>query len=235
MLGYDKLTAIAVVRATTETGHADDTVRVGSTPGGAYRNDVPFSMELDAKPLRVELDPDGDLLKMRKLPVKLGSLRDPDDGMLVLGTGGGGEVSPERLRELAAEDSVTLVRYGWSVRLVPDTAVSLGDLQRRRVFLYGDSSSNSILPGFLDRFPKRLDRGEFLEARKSADDLVLIQAIENPHNNYGTAVWICPSGPASPAALKPVDRSWALMRGEEEVVGGTWDAVDPNLVVEIPR
>src|SRR5205814_353920 len=101
------------------------------------------------KPLRAVLDPDGNILKVQKLPVRLGDLRDPSNGLMIVGTG----EHRAFLMECARRDSVEMENIGWSVKIKPDSAITLGDLQGERVFLYGKASDNRVVNELQSKFP----------------------------------------------------------------------------------
>jgi hypothetical protein len=232
MIGYEKFTADVDVGVESSAGMARQRVTVGTDSTGTYRNDVPFEISTQAKPLRALLDPGGDILKIQKLPVKLGDLRDPSEGVMIVGT----VKNREYLLGLAREDSSRMGRRGWDIRITSDSSVTLGDLQRDKIFLYGKVSENSALAQFIPKFPKKMTNDSIATNEGALYDstLCLTQSIENPYHAHGIATWIAPLSPKARPRLHPTDASWVIARGADEISSGTWEVSDDALVVPIP-
>jgi hypothetical protein len=233
LVGYEKFTT--GIRVGTEGIDAQASVPVwlGDDPAGAgYRNDVPFEIRTRAHPARVVLDPGGEVLKVQKIPVKLSQLRDQADGLMVVGTNG----ASAALERLARKDSASMTLNGWSIAIRADTAVTLADLQREYVFLYGTTRDNRVAADLAGKFPYRADGdsvridGETL--RDSA--LALVQAVENPYQSSGVLTWVAPLGASANPDLLPYDDSWVLLRGGDLVAHGVWEVTDEDLVVTLP-
>jgi len=232
MIGYDKFTALVDVGVETPAGMTRQRITVGADSSGAYRNDVAFEISTRDKPFRAVLDPGGDILKIQKLPVKLGDLRDPSDGVMIVGT----LQNREYLLGLAREDSAYLERRGWEIRIKFDSSVTLGDLQRDKVFLYGKVSENSALPQFIAKFPRKM-RNDSIETNDGTlydSTLTLTQAVENPFHSHGIATWIAPLSPKAQPHLHPSDASWVITRGKDEISSGIWQEIDVTMTVPIP-
>lgn len=112
IVGYDKYTTFVPVGVETSTGISTTRVWIGqdTTHGSiAYRHDVPFTIVTQSRPMRAVLDPEGDVLKIRKLPPKFNDLREPADGTMIVGTGENADV----LLAIARRDSVPFAKRRW--------------------------------------------------------------------------------------------------------------------------
>ncbi len=229
--GYDKFTIAGFVGVKTAGGLEKKYFRLGADSTGIYRNDVPFEIATKEKPLRVMLDPDGDILKIQKLSSKLSDLRDPSFGLMIIGT----LRNREHLLKLAKSDSVEMDKGGWSITMKYDTSVTLADLQQERVFIYGKPEENRVAAELEKKFPFcfRNDSVEINGEIISDSTLTLIQVIDNPFVANGTMTWIAPFSEKSTPELLPYDASWILLKGKEEISSGTWEVKDEDLVVEI--
>lgn len=232
ILGYDKYTTSIDVAAIKSDKRAIARLHLGVDSTGVYRNDVPFEIITAEKPTEVRLDPDGDILKIQKLPVKLGDLREPSNGVMIVGTGGG---NAEYLYARARSDSAAMDRSWWSMTIKPDTMITLADLQAERIFLYGKQEDNRIVADLVEKFPLqfkgdsvRLEGGTLFDST-----LTLIQAIESPYHPQGSIVWLAPLSPKAQPELLPYDASWTIVRGKEEISSGVWQVEDTDLVVKI--
>ncbi|HYQ85777.1 MAG TPA: M1 family aminopeptidase [Bacteroidota bacterium] len=155
IVGYDKYTTFADVGIVTGAGTLLRRVWLGTDSAGSYRNDVPFEVVSKGKPARALLDPAGDLLKYERLPVKFSDIRDPADGLMIVGT----RKHAGHLLELARKDSAGMEMAAWSVTIKRDSQVSLGDLQNERVFIYGTAAENSIAADLEEKFPIKFRNG----------------------------------------------------------------------------
>jgi hypothetical protein len=232
MVAYSEKHATFVdVGVETKNGMHTATVWLGIDSTGVYRNDVPFEIATVEKPLRAILDPQADVLKMQKLPAKFGDLRDPADGVMIVGTAG----NHAHLMDLARRDSAELERLGWSIRIKMDVDVTLGDLQNDRVFLYGKTSDNRIAAEQERRFP--FDFGSDSVAiggvAQSDGTLSLVQIVDSPFIAQGLVCWIAPFGDQAEPEWRFIDASWAVLRGKQEIQKGVWKVSDDDLVVEI--
>ena len=86
IVGYQKFSSFVTVGIQTESDMQTTQVFLGSDSGGVYHNDVPFAIQSSTKPIRAVLDPHGDVLKIQKLPPKFSDLRDPGDGLMIVGS-----------------------------------------------------------------------------------------------------------------------------------------------------
>jgi hypothetical protein len=231
ILGYDKYTTFVNVGATTPSGRGKMRVQLGIDSLGVYRNDVPFEIVTNQKPTRVLLDPDGDILKLQKLPVKLGDLRDPSEGVMIVGT----HAHREYLIGRARKDSAAMENGGWSISIKYDTNSSLADLQQEKVFLYGNATENSVAADLEKKFPVAFHGDSVMIKGKAVFDstLTLIQAIESPYINQGIICWIAPLSDQSQSELLPYDSSWTLVRGKDEISSGIWEVNDEDLEVDV--
>lgn len=252
IVGYDQYTALVDVGAQTSSGIVKTSVWLGKDSLGIYRNDMPFEVVSAAKPVRAVLDPDGDVLKKQKLPVKFSDVRDPSDGLLIVGT----LQHADYLLELARKDSAEMTAASWSVTIKPDRAVTLGDLQNARVFLYGKASENSTVAELAPRFPIGF-RGDSVEIPRALRDsvggfragrsdsarfrgetifdstLALLQCIESPYRARGFLAWIAPMSELARPSLSAYDASWAIVRGKDVIGSGTREVRDDETAVEI--
>jgi hypothetical protein len=151
---------------------------------------------------------------------------------------------------LAQKDSTEMTASSWSVTIKPDVAVTLGDLQNERVFLYGKISENSTVAELAAKFPIGFqgdsidiparfrvagvtDTGIFRHETIFDSTLTLLQCIESPYLNGGFLVWIAPLSVLAKPALSPYDASWVIARGKNELGSGIWEVRDEERVVEI--
>ncbi|HLB00850.1 MAG TPA: M1 family aminopeptidase, partial [Bacteroidota bacterium] len=202
--GYDRFTARVEIALKTGDGESRTVVDIGRDTAGGYRNDVPFEFETNSRPLSVRVDPDGDLLKMEKLPEKFSDLREPGSALMVTGSGPGGRHG----RVLAGRDSARLAREGWAVDVRPDTGVTLGDLQRDRVILYGNAADNRAIANLTVRlppFPMSASGDSITLDGETIHDstLSLLQVVENPYFGGGLLVWVLPFSDAAYPELRP--------------------------------
>lgn len=232
VIGYEKYTALVQVGAETAHGMLTTSAWIGGDSAGGYRNDVPFEIRTATRPRKVLLDPDGGLLKIQRIAVKLGELRDRSDGVMIVGTAANGA----SLEHLARHDSAAMDQSGWSIAIKADTAATLADLQRDHVFLYGTTRENSVARDLAGKFPFACGGDSVMVEGEMMRDstLGLIQAIENPYLASGTLAWVAPFSPAARPELLPYDYSWVLVRGNDPVAHGVWEVRDDDLVVEIP-
>jgi len=232
MLGYEKYTTYVDVgldvgkEKLVKTG-----IWLGTDTAGAYHNDAPFEMRTETKPSRAFLDPSGDILKMQKLPMKLSDFRDPSDGLMIVGT----KQHREYLRALAEGDSIRMDRNWWSLTIKYDTSITLADLQREHVFLYGKASENNIVADMQGKFPLSFHGDSIVVKGETVYDstLALIQCIESPYVSQGSIVWIAPLSQHAFPELNPYEWSWTVVRGKEEITSGMWDVHDEDLEVEV--
>lgn len=230
IVGYDKFTTVADVGVETPSGITKTRVWLGADSLGRYRNDVPFEITTGEPPVRVMLDPDGDLLKIQKLPAKFSDLREPADALFIVGS----LQHSDYLLSLARRDSAELVKRGWSVRIKNDSNITLGHLQMERVFLYGTNTENRVVAENQGRFPMKFQNGGITINGELISDstLALMQIIENPFNAQDLMCWIAPFSEHADPKLSTFDASWVIVRGKDEIVSGTWKEVDSDLVVD---
>jgi hypothetical protein len=223
LLGYEKFTAQVTIAAVLSDTTVTTRVMVGTDSLGQYHNDVPFSITSRAKPVRVILDPGGDLLRIRKLPEKLSDLRDPGEGLLIIGRA-------DYLRTLAVTDSGAMDQGGWSITVKRDTEVTLADLQQERVVLYGTAAENRVVAELERKFPMHVqgDSITLSGERLSDSTLALIQVVESPFRAHGSLYWVAPFSEKARPELLPFDASWELVRGREEISSGTWVVTDED-------
>lgn len=231
IVGYDKFTTFVDVGIETPSETVKTRVWLGADSGGNYKNDVGFETLTNEKPTFARLDPNGDVLKFRKLPVRLGDLREPSDGVMIVGT----LSNTEYLMQRAQHDSTEMDIAGWSFTIKADTAISLADLQNDRVFLYGKPNENSVVAEQMQKFPHQFNGDSIVINHEATFDssLTFIQAIENPYIVNGIMCWIAPLSHKAEPELMPYDHSWILVRGKEEIVSGTWEVKDEEVVVEV--
>jgi hypothetical protein len=236
LVGYDKYTTFIDVGIKTSGGIASERVWLGNdlsrTMGdtaaqGEYHNDVPFEIVTTEKPTSAILDPYGNILKIKKIPPKLGDLRDPGEGVMIVGS----LQHADHLRELARKDSAAMDLGGWSLKIKSDADVTLNDLQQTHVFLYGRASENATAAELLANFPMQIRNDSVVVRNEAVYDtsLTLIQMIDNPFFPNGSLCWITPLSEKANPELLPFNSSWILLRNKEEISSGTWDVKDEDL------
>jgi hypothetical protein len=234
IVGYKSYTIPVRIGVVTTTGIIHTSVWLGrDTSTSTIRDDLPFEIRAHSKPLRVVLDPGGDLLKIQKMPVRLSDLREPANGLMIVGT----RRLAARLLELARRDSAELERSGWAIRIKPDTASTLSDYRGERVFLYGSPSMNTIAAQLRHRFPVDCDDGrcEWKEKVFADTALAITQIIENPFQENALLCWVVPLGDDAQPVLRPLDASAVVSRRGEVVESWTWDVKDDELEVELSQ
>jgi len=230
IVGYQKYSSFITVGIQTGNEMHTTQVFLGSDTNGTYHNDVPFEIFSPAKPTRAILDPFGDVLKIQKLPPKFSDIRDPGEGLMIVGS-----FDQEYLLGLALKDSAEFDRYGWSITIKSDSSVTLADLQNARVFLYGKSTENRVVADLQEKFPFRFTGDSILIHGEAIFDstLAMEQIIESPYIAQGLLWWNAPFSTKAVPSLFPAETSWELVRGKDVVSSGTWDIQDENLVVNI--
>lgn len=231
MLGYDKYTTGIDVGVTSASMITKTHVQLGIDSLDTYHNDVSFEIITNQKPTTAILDPHGDVLKLQKLPVKLGDLRDPSDGIMIVGTRFHGEF----LLGKARKDSAAMDNGGWSITVKFDTSITLADLQQEKVFLYGKATENSVVADLQKKFPLNF-QGDSVNIKGGIlfdSTLTLIEAIESPYTAQGIICWVAPLSERAQSELLPYDASWTLVRGKDEISSGTWEVKDEDVIVEI--
>jgi hypothetical protein len=231
LLGYEKYTTPVEVAVECDGKLTKETIWLGTDSSGLYHNDVGFEIRSGKKPVRAVLDPSGDLLKIQKLPVKLSDLRDPGDGIMIVGTKQAGSY----LLDLARSDSSAMDRAAWSITIKPDTAITLVDLQQERVILYGTAGENSVVANLENKFPYHVVRDSIEIGKETVFDstLALMQCIESPYISRGLLVWVAPLSERAQPQLLPYESSWSVVKGKEEISSGTWEEHDEDLSVTI--
>jgi hypothetical protein len=233
MVGYAKYTSLVNVGVQTPGGMKKTSVRIGADSAGSYHNDMPFELFTDEKPLRAILDPGGDVLKIEKLPPKFTDLHDPSNGVMIVGS----LRDNEYLLGLARKDSMAMERAWWSISIKLDTNITLADLQSERVFLYGRASQNRVVADLEKKFPLGFHGDSVAVKGETIFDstLALMQCIDNPYIAQGILCWVAPFTTAAQPELLPIDHSWAILRGKDEIASGNWEVKDEDLVVEIKQ
>jgi hypothetical protein len=150
---------------------------------------------------------------------------------MIIGTKGHAEYLLSRARK----DAAAMENSGWSLAIKFDTSITLSDLQQERVFLYGGPEDNIVVADLNAKFPLHLDGSSItINGEKLTDStLALVQMIESPYTSNGTFCWIDPFSEHAQPDLLPMDVSWAIVRGKDEITSGTWVVKDEDLVVEI--
>lgn len=234
LVAYEKrYTTPVEVGVKTDEGVFKQTFWLGFDSLNVYRNEVTFNFTTQTKPSQTVLDPDGNILKHQKLPAKLSDLRDPSDGVMIIGTTATSARYSELL-ELAKRDSAEMDKGGWYLKIIPDTLATLGDLQNERVFVYGKITENNIADKIASKFPKQPNVNSItIEGKTYSDSLAIVQIIDNPYLSSGLMCWIVPLTDAASPHLIPYDASYAILNQKEIVEKGIWDVKDDDLVVDI--
>lgn len=231
IVGYEHYTTPVAIGVRTAEGLRNVTVALGDDSAGVYHNDMPFEVVTPIRPLRVILDPEGDLLKLQKLAVRFADLRAPSDGVMIVGT----MDHSGSLLERARRDSALMAAIGWGFLIKTDREATLHDLQNDRVFLYGRPSESLVVADEQKRFPYGFRGDTLLVGGESLTDssLALLQIIDNPFQPGGFICWVAPGSEHARSELLPYDCSWVLLRAKEVVSSGTWEVKDEDLVVEL--
>ncbi|MDI6804288.1 MAG: M1 family aminopeptidase [Bacteroidota bacterium] len=234
LVAYEKrFTTPVEVGLITEEGVLKKTFWLGFDSLNVYRNEITFNFTSQLKPTSMILDPDGNILKHQKLPVKLSDLRDPADGVMMVGTAAG---NPRytKLLELAKRDSAEMDKAGWYLKIIQDTSATLGDLQNERVFVYGNITENIVADKIAPKFPKQPNKNSItIENKTYSDSLAIIQTIDNPYLSSGLMCWIVPLTDAASPHLMPYDASYVILNEKEIITKGVWEVKDDDLVVDI--
>ncbi|MDP2207144.1 MAG: M1 family aminopeptidase [Bacteroidota bacterium] len=234
LVAYEKrFTTPVEVGLKTEEGVLKKTFWLGFDSLNVYRNEVPFSFTTQFKPKQIILDPDGNILKHQKLPAKFSDLRDPADGVIIIGTTAG-NAKYAKLLELAKRDSSEMDKAGWYLKIISDTSATLGDLQNERVFVYGNITENIVADKNAPKFPMQPTGNSItIESKTYSDSLAIIQIIDNPYLSSGLMCWIVPLTDTASPHLMPYDASYVILNQKEIVTKGIWEMKDDDLVVDI--
>lgn len=234
LVAYEKqFTTPVEVGLKTEEGILKKTFWLGFDSANVYRNEVIFNFTTRGKPTQAILDPDGNILKHQKLPPKLSDLRDPADGVMIIGSALGDSRYSDLL-ELAKRDSAEMYKAGWYLQIISDTSATLGDLQTERVFVYGKTSENIIAHKIAPKFPIKLNENSItLENKTYSDNMAIIQIIDNPYLSSGLICWIAPLTDTASPHLMPYDASYLILDRKNIVTKGVWEARSDDLVVDI--
>lgn len=231
LVGYGKkFTTPVDVGVETEKGLVKQMLWLGFDTNNVYRNEASFKITTASKPYRALVDADGQILKFQKMPPKLSDLREPSDGVMIVGT----LRNSKALFNFARRDSVEMDKAGWWIRIIADTTATLGDLQNDRVFLYGKADENGIVGDVSQKFPfKVVGDSVIIDEATYSDNLTLVQIIDNPYRNQGLMCWVAPLSEHADPHLMPYDASYVVIDGKEIVEKGTWEIKDENLEVKI--
>jgi hypothetical protein len=231
LIGYEKKWTTPVeLTVVADSVMKREAVWIGMDTNNVYRNEVAFTFTTNSKPIKVLIDPDGKLLKYQKLPVKLSDLREPAEGVMIVGT----MENSEKLLTLARRDSVEMDKAGWLLRIIADTSATLADFQNDRVFLYGKCSENKIAGDAAKKFPFNISNDSVLiDGSMYSDSVGLIQVIENPYRAQGLMCWVVALTQVSDPYLLPYDASYVVADGQKIIHKGNWEIKDEDLEVEI--
>ncbi len=231
LVGYGKkFTTPVEVGVETEMGLVNQMLWLGFDTNNVYRNEASFKITTATKPYRARIDPQGQILKFQKMPPKLSDLREPSDGVMIVGT----LRNSKELFNLARRDSVEMDKAGWWIRIIADTTATLGDLQNDRVFLYGKADENRIVGDVSQKFPfKVVVDSVIINKATYSDNLTLVQIIDNPYRNQGLMCWVAPLNEQADPHLMPYDASYVVIDGKEIIEKGTWDVKDGDLEIKI--
>lgn len=234
LIAYEKkFTTPVEVGLITDECVLKKTFWLGFDSLNVYRNEVPFNFTTQFKPTQIKLDPDGNILKHQKLPAKLSDLREPADGVMIVGTTGG-TANYLKLLGLAKYDSIEMEKGGWSLKIIPDTSATLAYLQNERVFVYGKISENSIAENIASKFPIQPNGNSVeVDGKTYSDSLGIIQIIDSPYLSSGLMCWIVPLTDAASPHLMPYNASYVILNEKEIVTKGVWEVKDDDLVVDI--
>ncbi len=233
IVGYAQFTTPVDIEVQTATEQIQQSLWLGKDSTGKYKNDIAFTCVTNDEPIIVEMNPDGDILLSKKIPVRLSNLREPSDGILIVGSKG----NNDSLLAFARRDSVAMENGGWWITIKADSTITLGDLQQERVFLYGTKEQNSIVEKFENNFPIKIknDSAFYRDSVWSGDSVGVMQIIENPFRPNGLAGWIAPLEKNVSMQLLPFPFSYVVFKKEKHQAEGTWEVEDEEYIFRFSK
>ena len=225
---YAQFTTPVEIEVQTTTEHSRQSVWLGRNSARKYQNDIPFTCVTDDEPIVVEINPDGDILLSKKISQRFSNLREPSDGILIIGSNG----NVDSLFSFARRDSAAMENSGWWISLKADSNVTLADLQQERVFLYGTKEQNSIVEKFENYFSVKIknDSAFYRDSVWCGDSVGVMQIIENPFRPNGLAIWITQLGTNASLQLLPYPFSYVVFNREKHQAEGTWEVEDDDYI-----
>ncbi|MBM4165683.1 MAG: M1 family metallopeptidase [Ignavibacteria bacterium] len=233
VVGYKQFTTPVFVEARSERDTVEKKIFLGKLENGKYINDVSFEIRTKEKPREVILNPRRDILLSKKMPPRFSDLREPADGIMIIGS----KANTDSLWKYARRDSATMDKGGWWITMKVDSAVTLSDLQRARVFLYGTKKQNSIAEKFEKYFPLRIvnDSAMYRDSIwfDTTNTLGVMEIADNSFSANGLVCWIAPIGNNVQMQLLPYPHSYVVFREGIRVAEGTWEIEDEEYAVKI--
>jgi hypothetical protein len=233
VVGYEQFTTPVFVEARSEQDTVAKEIFIGKNENGKYVNDVSFEILTKEKPREVALNPRGDILLSQTMPPRFSDLREPSDGVMIIGSKG----NADSLWKYARRDSSEMDKGGWWITMKVDSAVTLSDLQRARVFLYGTQQQNSVVEKFEKYFPLQM-KNDSVFYRDSvwfdtANAMGIMEIADNPFFANGLVSWFAPMGNNVQMQLLPYSHSYIVCRESIRVAEGTWEIEDEDYTVKI--
>lgn len=205
--------------------------------------DVNFEFQTSNNPIKLRVDPDYDILKIQRMPPRLGwfwySYPNQSSGknippvyVLIYGT-----ISEAEANKTAAERfNNEYLSLGPDI-IKADIDVTEDDLNANFVFLFGRPETNKIAQRFKDIFPIRFDDGKFIWQGTIYDQPAqgVAQIVDNPLDEK--CLLILYAGLSSKATLQICDSylydakaSYVIFDGDKQLLSGDWEDTDSDLV-----
>jgi transglutaminase-like putative cysteine protease len=190
-----------------------------------------FEFQTINKPSVLKADPNYDILKIQKMPLRLSLIWDSYPGIILIY----GTVSESEANKAAAE-RFNNDYLGLSPEVIkPDTTITTNDLNTECVVLFGRPETNKITKRFENTFPIKFNRDNFscngITYSKTSQGLA--QIIEHPVRQKGQ--FILYAGLSATAMLQFGDlylydapSSFVIYDGDKQIISGDWEA-DPDL------
>lgn len=229
----EKFTGPIEVVATTKNKKEKKIIWLGYDEEQKYSNEGKFIFITKWKPDSIILDPEGKILKWKKVPVMLSDLRDPADGIMIVGSNTKAERNIQLLN-IAKRDSAEMIKVGWNLKIIFDTSATLETLQSYNIFLYGNNNENKVLQLVRSKFPIQPESQSVkIDDVVYSENFTLIQAIENPYRVDGIICWILPFSEKSDPILLPYQASYVIIENSQIIKKGISDITNPDLFVEV--
>lgn len=195
-----------------------------------------FEIELADKPIRVQIDPEHDLLLLRRMPQRLIQLWQAHPEIIVVY----GTVAEERANRAIAEWSHEYLGVG-PEKLRADTAVTPQDLETEVVVLVGRPATNALSKRFEDHFKVEFDGETFsyngISYAKPSQGVA--QIVDHPLRARGQLILYAGLSGGATLALRDLDiqdapHSYVLYDADTTIAAGRWEG-DSDLIWRFER
>ena len=191
-----------------------------------------FDFRTQNEPQKIIVDPDGEVLKIQKMPPHLGWFWDVYPELIIIyGTLGETEAN----KTAAERFNNDWLGLGNDI-IKADTDVNEADLKTKCVVLIGRPETNKIAQQFKDIFPVKFDEDKFTWQGSTYDQPIqgVAQIVENPDDFRNLIILYAGlSGDATQKFcdlyLYDEDTSFVIFDGDKELLRGDWKDVDSNL------